>query len=712
VAVTLGIGTVLAGYRILGVLGRGGMGVVYRAEDLRLGRQVALKVLSAEVAADPAFRERFAHESRMLASIEHRNIVSVFHAGQADGRSFLAMRLVDGVDLGALLRQHGRLAPAAVGHIVAEVGEALDAAHAHGLVHRDVKPGNILVAAASGPLESAHVYLTDFGLTKRTDAPTELTVTGQFLGTVDYVAPEQIQGADLDGRADLYALACVAYECLAGHPPFHGSRDAAALMAHLVTKPPELAALRPDLPQAVSDVIGRGMAKNRDQRPATCAEFAASLGQALAGTAAAIHPAPMAAAPAPAVPAHAVSSGLAPPLPVPPPAAREAYDWNPSRVAGGRGQTRYGNRTPRGHSRGGSLLAPSSTLGRIAIIALSLLVLGAAGFAVLNLVDLASLLPGGAAGPSLVPSPTGAGDADEVLRNHIPTQVRTGCTAAAAGAPALAVQECTAEGGTIELRYTLFADADQMTQTYEQIRTALSVPPDSGVQGSRCVDPTSWPNEGSWTFRSAPSGRLLCTVDGGRPRMDWTDVRVNVLTHAREHAGDGERLYIFWRDGRFPAVTATASPPPTLGDEADQQQLRRHVPRGLRPACAAEAVAPPILAAFSCSADDGAIEVRYALYPAVDTLNLAYGGIRQMAGVTPDTGPAGERCEDPLAWPHEGPFTFRREPVGRVLCWMAAGRPRMDWSDERISVLSSATHSGSDALRLYNFWRSEAGPLE
>jgi len=572
VAVTLGIGSVLAGYRILGVLGRGGMGVVYRAEDLRLGRQVALKVLSPEVAADPAFRERFAHESRMLASIEHRNIVPVFHADRADGHSFLAMRLVDGVDLGALLREQGTLPAEAVGHIVAEVGEALDAAHGHGLVHRDVKPGNILVAAGSGTLDTAHVYLTDFGLTKRTDAPTELTVTGQFLGTVDYVAPEQIQGADLDGRADLYALACVAFECLAGRPPFHGSRDAAALMAHLVTKPPEVSAFRPDLPTSVSDVLAQGMAKSRDQRPATCAEFAAALRQALAGGAVELQPVPVAHPPAPTPAAQHAPPGLAPPLAEPPPDRRERYDWNPSRVGGGRGQTRFTSRPPRGYGRGGSLLSPSSTLGRLAVIALSLVVLGAAGFVALNVLDLSNLLPGGAAGPSVTPSPSAVGDADEVLRSHIPTRVRGGCAATATVPPAVAVQECTAEAGTIELRYSLFAAADEMADAYDQIRIELGVAPDSGVQGSRCADRVSWPNEGPWTFRGAPSGRLLCTVDGDGPRMDWTDLRVNVLTHAREHAGDGQRLYLFWRDGRFPTETSGTTMPPMIGEAVHYQQ--------------------------------------------------------------------------------------------------------------------------------------------
>jgi hypothetical protein len=307
-------GDVFAGYRIEAVLGRGGMGVVYRAEDLHLGRTVALKVLAPERASDPGFRDRFLRESKLLASIDHRNIVDVFHADEVDGQLFLVMRFIDGFDLGTLLAREGRLQARVVAHVIREAGEALDEAHSHGLVHRDVKPGNVLIAPRGRPLHEARVYLSDFGLTKRADGQSQLTTAGQFLGTPAYVAPEQIQGSTVDGRADLYALACVAFECLAGNSPFHEAGDAAVLMAHLIAPPPDLAAVRPDLPADVARVVRRGMAKSRDQRPDTCAAFAVALQEALAPASAAEAAAAQAGAvPTPTPGGQPATIGVAPP---------------------------------------------------------------------------------------------------------------------------------------------------------------------------------------------------------------------------------------------------------------------------------------------------------------------------------------------------------------------------------------------------------------
>ncbi|MFC9290660.1 serine/threonine-protein kinase [Streptomyces sp. NPDC057052] len=275
------IGRRVAGYRIEREIGRGGMAVVYRARDLRLERTVALKLLAPELARNDTFRKRFTHESRVAAAIDHPHIVPVFEADETDGLLYIAMRYVAGGDLRHLLDDRGPLQPAAAVRIAAQVASALDAAHEHGLVHRDVKPGNILVDRGTDSDHPEHVYLTDFGLTKKSLSLTGFTTVGQFVGTLDYVAPEQISGRPVDGRCDVYGLACVVHETLAGHPPFRRDDDMALLWAHQYDEPPPLTTARPDLPPAVDEVFARALAKTPDARHPTCLAFVAALRTAL-----------------------------------------------------------------------------------------------------------------------------------------------------------------------------------------------------------------------------------------------------------------------------------------------------------------------------------------------------------------------------------------------------------------------------------------------
>ena len=209
------LGTELGPYRIEAVIGRGGMGVVYLAEQARLGRKVALKIVSPEFSDDPKARARFLRESQMAAAIDHPNILPIYEADEADGVLFIAMRLVEGTDLAARLAA-GPMEPRAAAAILVQVAGALDAAHARGLVHRDVKPANILLSVGAGADQGDHAYLTDFGLTKRGGSETSLTAAGGFAGTLAYIAPEQVDGREIDGRADQYSLACMAFECLTG----------------------------------------------------------------------------------------------------------------------------------------------------------------------------------------------------------------------------------------------------------------------------------------------------------------------------------------------------------------------------------------------------------------------------------------------------------------------------------------------------------------
>jgi serine/threonine protein kinase/streptogramin lyase len=274
-------GSEFAGYRIESVLGRGGMGVVYLAEHIGMGRKVALKVLASDLAQDERFRERFVRESRLAASLEHPNIVPIHEAGEVGGVLFIAMRYVEGQDLQALLRANGALEPHRAASIVGQVASALDAAHARGLVHRDVKPGNVLIATAIGSAANEHVYLSDFGLTKRTSSDSGITGTGQFVGTLEYAAPEQFEGSSLDARTDVYSLGCVAYECLTGRPPFRRDSDAALMYAHLTERAPAPSSVRPELPAAIDPVVARAMAKKPADRYESAGAFATGVQQAL-----------------------------------------------------------------------------------------------------------------------------------------------------------------------------------------------------------------------------------------------------------------------------------------------------------------------------------------------------------------------------------------------------------------------------------------------
>ncbi|MFI6326373.1 serine/threonine protein kinase [Nonomuraea sp. NPDC050556] len=278
------IGQEVAGYFIEDIVGKGGMAVVYLALDPRLSRRVALKILNPILSVDDRFRQRFILESRTVASIEHPNIIPIYEANaDADGVLFIAMRYVDGQDLRRLMYDTGPLPIAQSNQILAQVAAALDTAHAHDLIHRDVKPANILLAGD-------HVYLTDFGITKHRTSISGLTQTDQFIGTPRYMAPEQINKEHIDGGVDQYALACVAYEMLTGRLPFQRDNDIALLWAHLAEAPAPLSHLRPELPPEVDGVMMRALAKSPEQRYPSCTAFVRALRDAISGQQPDTHP--------------------------------------------------------------------------------------------------------------------------------------------------------------------------------------------------------------------------------------------------------------------------------------------------------------------------------------------------------------------------------------------------------------------------------------
>jgi YVTN family beta-propeller protein len=271
-------GTTVAGYRIEMLIGRGGMGAVYRALEMGLGRKVALKVIAPELAQDERFRERLLRESRIAASLDHPHVIPIYQAGDEAGVLFLAMRYVEGSDLAKVIAEGGALEPDRAVELLSQIAEALDAAHAQGLIHRDVKPSNILIAESAG---REHCYLGDFGLTKRTGSLSGVSVAGNVVGTLEYVAPEQITGDPLDERSDVYSLGCVLYECLTGQAPFPRTTDVALLWAHVHEEPTPPSKARPELPSELDTVLARALAKEPGRRYRSAGELIAATRSAL-----------------------------------------------------------------------------------------------------------------------------------------------------------------------------------------------------------------------------------------------------------------------------------------------------------------------------------------------------------------------------------------------------------------------------------------------
>jgi DNA-binding NarL/FixJ family response regulator len=278
-AMELPIGSTFAGHRIDAVAGRGGMGVVYLATDLTLDRPVALKLIAPGLASDPIFRARFESECKLAAAIDHSHVVQIFHAGEERGLLYVTMRYIHGTDLRALLADEGRLAPDRAVGIIVQVASALDAAHRRGLVHRDVKPANVLITTRDG---AEHAFLTDFGVSKERSAGTGLTRTGFAVGTADYMAPEQARGAEVDGRADIYSLGCVLFRALTGAVLYERDSDVEKMWAHIHDPPPALLEVCPDLPRGLELVLDRALAKQPGDRQPSAAELARQAMAALA----------------------------------------------------------------------------------------------------------------------------------------------------------------------------------------------------------------------------------------------------------------------------------------------------------------------------------------------------------------------------------------------------------------------------------------------
>jgi tRNA A-37 threonylcarbamoyl transferase component Bud32 len=508
------VGSEFAGYRLEALVGRGGMSIVYRAQHLRLERTVALKVLMPELSQDDSFKERFTRESRLAASLDHPNVIPIYEAGDEGGVFYIAMRFVGGSTLKSVLETDGPLPAARTASIMSQVASALHAAHEEkGLVHRDVKPANILVVPGHGPEGGDHVYLSDFGIAKQRAAG-GLTKTGMFVGTADYASPEQIEGRELDRRADVYALGCVLYETLTGAPTYEKDSEVALMYAHLLEPPPAVTHKRPDLSPDVDAVVAKAMAKSADDRYATAPEFAAAMRKALIGT----ETRRTQQSDQARVPETVLTGGAATAPPAQPPAPPPAAPAQPEQAPRRRGP-------------------------RPLFIALGAALLAAIGGGVAA----ALILTGGGK------SSTTASSLLDVL---VPTEIAKACT-----------KQNVAEGKAVETYIctpTASAAAafpDNLTLNfYSSGKDVLAVYNDEvsnsgvAVNSGRC-DRSQWKGEGSWHHPDGKfGGHRLCFVDGnGDAVVAWTHEKKNFTNHADMFAvakepgrGNSPSLFSWW----------------------------------------------------------------------------------------------------------------------------------------------------------------------
>ena len=536
----------IPGYRIERQLGRGSMGIVYLAEDVQLRRKVALKVLIPSLVEDQLFRKRFDRESRNAANLDHPSIVPVYAAGEAGGSLYIAMRYVSGGDLQALLETKGTLSLEQATSIIASVADALDAAHAQGMVHRDVKPANILF---DGRNSQEHYYLSDFGITKTISPGTSLTSTGQIVGTIDYIAPEQIQGKPVDGRADLYALGCVLYHCLTGEVPFPREEAAAFMWAHVHEPPPPVTTRRPDLPPQVDHIVAKAMAKQPADRYTTCRELARAL------RAAATDP-PAAATSTPVLPARPINSSPPPPVPagmtstytpLSPTPARAPVTTSPPRrkwwwwAAGG-------------------------------VLALALIGGSTAAFLNYRSSQLLKAEQEAAQRAAAAAAAAQLDAAERDLRAQVPPALQKGCERDADAvrdtANVRAALICPPSGDVSEVKFTEFTSTKILEDRYNADMASKEIARDSG----QCRN--TGKAEGEYASElTKKRGRALCYPESGSSVIEWTEDGSSTLRVATRFDVDHAKLATWWGGvvGVQPPKPAPAPLPPPPAPPAPAQ---------------------------------------------------------------------------------------------------------------------------------------------
>jgi Protein kinase domain len=510
-------GTEFAGYRIDGLLGRGGMGVVYRAVHPRLGVKIALKLMAPEYVTDESFRERFVREARVAAGIGHPNIVPVYDAGEWQGDLYIAMRYIKGQDLGALVRARGVLTIPETYAIALQIASALDAAHRSGLVHRDVKPANILLEAGPDPDSPPFAYLADLGLSKEVSVDRSATASGELLGTIDYMAPEQISGSPVDGRTDVYSLACVLFECLTGSVPFSRENKAAILWAHLNDEVPRASAENPGLPSTVDAALARGMSKQPEDRFATARALVTALG-----------------------------------APLDAPTSTEPDEAGTVRM-------RDSKATPAPPARGAGRRRPRMRL--VVAAAVGALLVGGIAAAVVLLVggpDPSASGQTGTGATSTASTDTSAGDLtafDQELLRYVPGAIRSTCDHATPLKDEFDATVSCQPGGVVDsLTYSHARSGQYLYQFLNRRRAKAGLP--KTVSAGSCKaglvpsmnDTIAVGFRGRAESEPVPTqvrlGRLLCVQDGESARIEWLTREVAIFAIAK--GTELGTLYDWW----------------------------------------------------------------------------------------------------------------------------------------------------------------------
>jgi serine/threonine protein kinase len=685
-------GTEFGGYRIERLLGAGGFCNVYLAEDLRpaLRRKVALKVLNPTLSADDKNRERFQRESLLAVELdEHPNIVGVFDAGEQDGQLFIAQRYVDGRDLGKVIEEDGPLTPTRAVEVLLEIAGALDAAHEAGLVHRDVKPRNILIRD-----RDQRCFLADFGLTKRTASSDSLTGAGEFLGTFAYAAPEQLGGQAVDGRADIYALGCVLFESLTGMAPFTGDIHS-MITSHLTKPPPRLSQTRPGLPPAIDEVIDTAMAKEPADRYQTGHAFAEAARRALltSGLPPPVVPmpppppgpptvsAPVATPPPPASPVPAPAPAPTANLLTPAPPGAQPPPPGPSGPGGGR------SRLP--------------------------LVLGGAAVIVALIIGGVLVLGGDDGGSSDDESTTttidqeaadlaAAEDAADEAFGALPPALAAACELGDVeenDRGVVANISCEPSQGADEVRVIVFEDDDDVDEAFAEAESAAGeeLATDADCKTARYA-------VHSWTTVDDPdgvAGQVACYLDGsGNAGLAWTDANASWTAVARRSDDGDAALYEWWSDlvDRLDPADTEDFPNPA------EAQLLTHVPDDLRDSCVRAELRPQETASVQCSPASGAASVFYNQYPNAQGAAAEYQSLLATAEVDRNAGDENE-C------PFEGTLTVGSETAGRVFCGLQPdGDAFMAWISRPLAVQSEATIAPGATVAQFWDWWTTAGP--
>lgn len=682
-------GTEFGGYRIERLLGSGGFCNVYLAEDLRpaLKRKVALKVLNPTLSSDDKNRERFQRESLLAVELDdHPNIVGVLDAGEDGGQLFIAQRYIDGRDLGKTIEENGPLSPQRAVEVITEIAGALDAAHQAGLVHRDVKPRNILIRERDD-----RCFLADFGLTKRTAASDSLTGAGEFLGTFAYAAPEQLGGKDVDGRADIYALGCVLFESLTGTAPFSGDIHS-MITSHLTKPPPPVAAAVPGLPAAIDAVIQKAMAKEPDDRYQTGAEFAEATRRALLTSGL---PPPVI-APPPPPPTTTVNTPVPAPLPVPP---APGFESTKTSSPGGSFPT-HGAPPASG---GGRSKTPMLIGG-----ALLLLVLVIGG---------ALLLGGGDDGGGDEPEepPTTTIDEDAAALEEAQADAEDAfdeVTGAIALEPCeledvedydddvIAELSCDPSEGAEDVALTVFDDDGDLDDAYDEAQSAAGEELDTSGDCATDVYAAH-----SWTTAEEPdgvAGSVACYRDGeGGSGIAWTDNELQFLAVATRSDESDAALYDWWADlvGRSEQATVDEFP------NALEGELLTHVPTPFRSTCIRAELRPTETASVQCFPPRGAATVFYNQYRNAAASAAVYTNLIEGGGVSRDSG-------EPNGCPFESNLTIGDTETGRVACFrLDSGEERLVWVNRALAINAEASIADDASLDQFWSWWTTAGPL-